>query len=63
MRRVGQQMEHGRKTKECCDEQNSSVVQNNSAVAEETSAVSEELSTQSVSLEDMLERFVLRDRR
>ncbi|MBQ8327788.1 MAG: methyl-accepting chemotaxis protein [Lachnospiraceae bacterium] len=38
----------------------SAVVQSNSASAQETSAVSEELSAQSVSLDKMVEKFVLR---
>ena len=42
-------------------DQISSVVQRNSAVAQETSAVSEELSTQSVNLEEMVAKFVLRE--
>ncbi len=42
-------------------EQISSVVQNNSAAAQETSAVSEELSSQAVTLEEMVDQFVLRD--
>ena len=42
-------------------DQITSVVQNNSAAAQETSAVSEELSAQATSLENMVERFRLRD--
>lgn len=42
-------------------DQISSVVQSNSAAAEETSAVSQELSTQSIGLEQMVEKFVLRE--
>lgn len=43
-------------------EQISEVIQNNSAAAQETSAVSEELSSQSISLEEMLRKFVLREK-
>lgn len=42
-------------------DQISSVVQSNSASAQETSAVSEELSAQSVSLDEMVSKFVLRE--
>lgn len=42
-------------------EQISDVVQNNSAAAQETSAISEELSAQSVSLDEMVTKFVLRE--
>ena len=41
-------------------EQVSNVIQSNSAAAQETSAVSEELSSESISLEEMLEKFQLR---
>ena len=42
-------------------EQISSVVQSNSAASEETSAVSEELSAQATSLEELVEKFELRE--
>ena len=42
-------------------EQISAVVQSNSAAAQETSAVSQELSAQSVGLEEMVAKFVLRE--
>lgn len=42
-------------------EQISAVVQSNSAAAQETSAVSQELSAQSVGLEEMITKFVLRE--
>lgn len=42
-------------------EQISAVVQNNSAVAQETSATSEELSAQALTLNEQVEKFVLRD--
>ena len=42
-------------------DQISTVVQNNSASAEETSAISQELSAQSISLEEMIAKFELRE--
>ncbi|MBE5872980.1 MAG: HAMP domain-containing protein [Lachnospiraceae bacterium] len=42
-------------------EQISNVVQSNSAAAQENNAVSEELSAQSVGLNELIDRFVLRD--
>ncbi|MPM47803.1 hypothetical protein SDC9_94521 [bioreactor metagenome] len=43
-------------------EQISAVVQNNAATAEESAAASEELTAQSVTMQDLISRFQLRDR-